>query len=411
MTSTDAPPLRSLEPVLHETTERLAHECGRPGARAPDWSDFQWCVAQAVAAMHGISPLLSRRLRWEGPRPWRDFLLDQWRQTQLRHRRIGQLLERIDAEARAVGLPVLALKGAALHGIGIYEAGMRPMADVDLLVDVREERAATELLARLGYSETERTRRERTFAPAATPAISSLGECANRSVKIELHTRIAERLPVREADITALLLPAHVQGGLLRYRSHAALMTHLLLHAAGNMRIRALRLVHLNDISALAARLGLHDWHEILYGGSSESGAWWAYPPLALTARYYPWAIPVDALSAAQAVCRPILRAVARRQTLADVSLSYPWIEFVPGWEWCGSLAEMWRYMRLRTFPGREGLAEVRQQESSHTWAASNEWTRLSRPRRVARWLVSKTPRVATMWSVGEAWRQAGRPL
>ena len=50
-----------------------------------------------------------------------------------RHRRIAELLGRIDAEARRSGIALVALKGAALHAIGIYQAGERPMADIDLL--------------------------------------------------------------------------------------------------------------------------------------------------------------------------------------------------------------------------------------------------------------------------------------
>ena len=418
MSCADSPPLHALEPVLHETTERLALECGRPGGTAPDWNEFQWCVAQAVASMHGISPLLSARLRWQGPRQWCEFIRDQRRQTGLRHDRIVQLLARIDAAARAASVPVLALKGVALHGIGIYEPGMRPMADVDLLVNPDDEPVAAALLAALGYCESARTDRHRTFEPEPTVKIDALGERAGRPIKIELHQRIAEQLPLREVDISALLRPVRWRFGLLRYESAAALMSHLLLHAAGNMRIRALRLVQLNDIAALAARLSLHDWDRILSSGdtlgaraSARSGAWWAYPPLALTARYYPGAIPGDAMSAAASACPRMLRAVARRQTLADVSMSHLWIEFAPGWEWCRSIDEIWRYMRRRIFPGRRMLAEVHQHEATDTWAATEQWRRLSRPRRAIRWLIAPTPRGATIWTVGEAWRQAGRPL
>lgn len=402
------PPLKSVERVLRETTEHLARECGRPSGAAPDWSEFHWCVAQAVAAMQGVSPLLSRRLRWQGPRSWCQFLGEQWQHTCTRQQRIAQLLVRIDAQARAAGLAMLALKGVALHEMGIYAAGMRPMADIDLLVHPDDATAAGQLLESLGYRESSRTHRERTFETTASGVVTALGESSDRQIKIELHTRIAERLPVCEPDITPLLLPARSKAGLQRYESAVTLMIHLLLHAAGNIRARSLRLMQLNDISALAAYLSIRDWDRVLRAGGVA--AWWVYPPLALTARYYPWAIPAEVLARASAACPRLLRSIARRQTVADVSLSHLWIEYIPGWEWCNSVADMLRYLRMRAFPSRECKAEVRQQEASHFWAASNAWTQLSRPRRVARWLVSRTPRVATIWSVGEAWRQAGKP-
>src|SRR5665213_3199309 len=401
------PSLATLERILRETTERLAAECARPTARSPDWSEFHWCVARAVAAMQGISPLLSQKLRWHGPETWRQFLVEQRQHTFLRHQRIVDLTRQIDAQARVAAIAIVALKRAALHELGIYQPGIRPMADIDLLVNDREAEAATNLLETLGYREWYSTRRERTFTPQGPGRPACFGESTGAEVKIELHTRIAERLPVREACITALLLPEPAAAGLHYYRSDAALMTHLLLHAAGNMRSRALRLIQLHDIAALSGRLGAREWDEVLdLGGRTR--AWWSFPPLALTARYYPGAIPAEVLTRAGADCPRVLRDVSRRQRLTDVSLSHLRIDFCPGGEWCGSLFDLLRYMRARTFPSRETRAEVRTCETTQPWAWNSPWTSSSRARRVAVWLLSRPARVATMWSIRTAWEQSG---
>jgi hypothetical protein len=50
------------------------------------------------------------------------------------------------------GVALVALKGAALHAQGIYSAGERPMADLDLLVSEDNMARATELLTELGFS-------------------------------------------------------------------------------------------------------------------------------------------------------------------------------------------------------------------------------------------------------------------
>ena len=64
-------------------------------------------------------------------------------------------------------------------------------------------------------------------------------------------------------------------------------MLHLLLHAAGNMRAHALRLVQLQDIAMLAGRLTDDEWRDWSTLPETSGGAWWMLPVLALAARYY----------------------------------------------------------------------------------------------------------------------------
>src|SRR5579863_1303830 len=192
------PDLRTVERLMRETTEALALQCACPSSREPPWSELHWCMAQAVAAIQGIAPLLSRRLPWQGPRAWREFIDEQWLHTFHRHQGIEALMARIDAAARDAGLSMVALKGAALHDLGVCAPGERPMADLDLLVDEPDLAASVALLASLGYREGYRTRRERVFEPLGPKRTAHFGEHAGNAIKIELHTRVAERLPIRE---------------------------------------------------------------------------------------------------------------------------------------------------------------------------------------------------------------------
>ncbi len=403
------PSLKTVERALRETTERLAYECASPTMTAPAWDEGHWCIAQAVATMQGVSPLLSQRLWWRGPRAWRQFLNQQWQHAERRHNGIMALVARIDAQAREAGIAVMALKGVALHNLGIYTPGTRPMADVDLLVREADAEPACALLQRLGYVETRRERRERTFEPIRVnaPAPTQFGESATSPVKIELHTRIAESLPVRECSITAMLLPKQLDAGLHHYQSASALMMHLLLHAAGNIRTRSLRLIQLNDIAALSSRLSIEDWQHTLRPERAAE-AWWAFPTLTLTARYFPAAIPSAVLARSARACPAVLRHISLRQRLSDVSFSHLWIEFCPGIEWCSSPMQVLRYMRARAFPSSETRAEAKTSENTEAWASNSSWSKMSRPRRVLRWLVSRPPRVATMWSVRAAWEKGG---
>jgi len=68
-TRSAVPPPTAFPGTLRKITETLAGELACPTQHAPAWSDFEWKIARAVAAMHGVSPLLSRTLRWRGPRP------------------------------------------------------------------------------------------------------------------------------------------------------------------------------------------------------------------------------------------------------------------------------------------------------------------------------------------------------
>ena len=94
--------------------------------------------------------------------------------------------------------------------------------------------------------------------------VAGLGEHSDNPIKIELHTSIRERLPIAEIDITALVFPPVPQAGLNAYPSTISLMMHLLLHAAGNMRANALRLIQLHDIALLAPRLASQDWEVLV---------------------------------------------------------------------------------------------------------------------------------------------------
>src|SRR5690349_16841443 len=104
------PPLQVLQAALRKTTELLARELAAPSTQSPRWTDLEWRIAEASAVMQGTSALLANRLRWQGPERWQHFLESQRHQTQLRHTRIAELLERLDAAGRAAGVPFVALK-------------------------------------------------------------------------------------------------------------------------------------------------------------------------------------------------------------------------------------------------------------------------------------------------------------
>ena len=401
--SVQMPSLRAVHSALRNTTEILAHELAHPTQATPSWSAFEWQVARAVCAMHGVSAVLSGTLLWQGPAEWTQFLRDQRTQTKRRYERISELLIQIDHQARMQNICLVALKGAELHSLGLYAPGERPMADVDLLVRAKDAARAGRALESLGFHQSLSTPRHRVFVRDAHRKPSSLGEHADNYLKIELHERIAERLPLRVADITDLIYPSEPQGGLNAYPSKAALMTHLLLHAAGAMSIRNLRLIHLNDLARLSANMTAADWDLVLQLGDAGQDHWWALPPLLQTARYYTGAIPERVLTTLSARCPRLLSWISGRRTLSDVSLSHLWIDAFPGIVWSQSPGETLRYAANRLWPNKTLLA-LRQQlvETEVSWSDS-KWHHSSQARRLLRWIVARPPRAETMHTIRAA--------
>jgi putative nucleotidyltransferase-like protein len=398
-----SPPPAAVQAALLKITEFFAGEFARPTEATPDWSDFEWIVAKAVAAMHGVSPLLSTSLRWRGPADWANFLEEQRVHTANRHARIGELLQRLDRHTREEGIAAIALKGVALHAIGLYAAGERPMADVDLLVRPRDAERSARLLESLGYYESGATWKERVFTPVGEFRVASLGEHSNNHIKIELHERICERLPRKITDISEFIFPESPQPGLNAYPSKAALMNHLLLHAAGAMVFQTLRLLQLHDLALLSLRMTPADWDEMLEYRVRARGLWWALPPLQLTLRYYPLRVPARVLTALKLDCPWFLGSVSRRRALTHVSYSHLWVDALPGIEWSRSVPEVLRFAAGRVRPSAQHLALRETLAKTQAWAAHSRWSRLSQTRRIFRWVMSRQTRPVTMHAVRAA--------
>jgi hypothetical protein len=396
------PPLKIIRAGLRRTTEALAAELAHPGSATPAWSDLEWRLALAAAVVHGVSPLLWKHSGWAHP-GWRRFLEDQHEHVAIRHARITALLEHIDIRARAIGLAMTPLKGAALHALGIYTPGDRPMADIDLLAHADDVDAATGLLHEIGYVVSFEDWRHRVFKPAAGAPPNVLGEHRDTPVNIELHTHVRERLPVSAVDITERILRHGNGPGLNPYPSRCELLAHLLLHAAGNVCGRSLRLIHLHDIALLARSMQPEEWVFLWQGGA----CWWALPPLRMAARYYQGAIPDAVLTTLARDCPLPLRTVSRRQTLTRVSSSELWLHAFPGLEWSRSPLDAARFVAGRIRPSAKKMRERQDMARAQLWLRDRDWVTAPQTRRIFTWLTRKVPRMDIMYVVRMALAQA----
>jgi len=400
------PPLKTIAAALRETTERLAHELAAPTETPPDWSDFEWVIARSAAAMQGITALLERRLRWRGPPMWTAFLAAQLEQMRLREALIDGLLARIDATARESGVGCVALKGSALRTLALYGAGERPMGDIDLLVRPADVPAIDAVMGKLDYVQSSVVERHTTYAPRVkTPidTVGAIGEHVDNPVTIEIHTLVAETLPVRKVDITAQVIPAPLAPGVNAYPSLAALWLHLVLHAAGNVKAHALRQIQIHDIAVLSARLTAADWEALLTLARRGDALWWAYPPVALAVRYHACAMPPELMRALRRTCPALLRRLTDRQDLTEVSWSNLAINALPGIAWARTPAEAFRYLRSRALPSDDTRKAIRAALDRLPHMQRIPWYQQSHAKRIVRWLTSRPPRVQTLMSVTAA--------
>ncbi|WP_369944560.1 nucleotidyltransferase family protein [Xanthomonas medicagonis] len=394
------PPLKRIGAGLRLATETLAQELARPGNAMPQWSRLQWQLAAAATAAHGIAPLLSRLSVWPD-RDWSAFLAEQRAHVGDRYRRIAGLLERIDALAQDAGVAIVPLKGAALHANGLYLAGDRPMADIDLLVRAEDAARVGALLQQLGYVAEFAQWKHQTFRPLHAQAVAGLGEHRDTPINIELHARIQERLPLATVDISERVFPRDSRPGLNAYPSNGALMSHLLLHAAGGLCSRSLRLMHLHDIALLATRMSGKDWQVLC--DDADGAPWWALPPLRLVLRYYRNAIPTAVLARLRAHCPPLLRLASRRFDLTRVSCSQLWLPALPGIEWARSFGEVARYLRQRLRPSAESRQERADMIRTQLWLQGQAWVTLPQRRRLLLRLLRPVPRMDALYAVRSA--------
>jgi len=397
------PPFAVIEAALRRTTEHLARELHAPGTVAPEWNELEWSVARAVSSMQGITVLLANRLRWRGPDSWQKFLLAQRALATMRDAHIEALLVRIDASMNAGGVACIGLKGAALRKLGLYRCGERPMGDIDLLALPRDAERVAQIMRGLDYALAFEVRRHTVYAPSASVATVHPGEHPDNALKIEVHAKVAEALPVEQVGISAAWLDGRTPPGIAPYPTVAELMRHLLLHAAGNMRAHALRQIQLHDIALLAAQLTVADWQRLLNTPETLGSAWWMLPALALTEQYYPGTFAPSLLAEFDARCPPLLRHRAVRTTLTHVSWSNLRIAAFPGIHWSRSPREALRFARTRIFPNRVALAELSIGTATQPALEQVGWYGISHFRRILRWTFARAPRAQTVMSLQAA--------
>ena len=319
------------------------------------WGEAEWAAARHAALVHGVAPLLAARL--EGSPAWaalapalRDYCVEQRRLNGLRAAALRADLAAILRAAAAAGVAVLPLKGAVLVERAYAEPGLRPMADLDVLVRPQALPQLHASMLSLGYQLREETPRHRAYLRGELVVASWDGEHPDNPRGVEVHSAVGERLRAIRCDITAALWEDASEGSCAGapcpMPTADALLQHLLIHTCHNIIYRRLRLIQLYDLALVAPQVSEAAWHAMADSFARAGEARLLFAPLAMAeAVFGPLAPPAARARLAQATPAALRRLLTQTTpselslcNRSEVSPQFRLAWYRPGGEWLGAL-------------------------------------------------------------------------
>jgi len=257
---------------------------------APDGTSLARCNWEGflrLATHHGLTPLLYRSLRDrtpDVPEPVLRRVRLEYFGNAMRNQIVHGFVDEITAALSAAGIAVILLKGAALLRTLYDDVGLRPLGDVDLLVEERDlERADTTLravgLQAGGYGHMDERRGPLCHMHVyyCRPTLPS--------IPVELHWRLfegyqpyvfdlaavwsrAEPVPGMPAGVCAMSPPHELAHLCLHLERHAMVYRSLVLRRDW-FELLLLpqglgRLIWLYDIALFLQRRAALDWDELV---------------------------------------------------------------------------------------------------------------------------------------------------
>jgi len=212
-------------------------------------------TAAFAASLQGLGPRLAALPDVTAlPAVLREHLAGEAARCAARGERILALLARLEEILATSGLRAVPLKGAALVLGKETPAGLRPMADLDLLFasEADLETAAAEIVGALGYAPLWNTRRHLVLAEREERVPFPACEHPENPLRIELHRSFRLEVLGSVLDATDALQRDATAAGSWALPSRDALLRHLLFHAAEDFAAKGLRGVQAFDFVVLA---------------------------------------------------------------------------------------------------------------------------------------------------------------
>lgn len=307
--------------TVGQVCETIAQWLNEPEPHSVDWSPEIWETFQLASRVHGVTPLLYTKLK---AARWLDESLKTWLAEQYRFNR--QRLAKMQGELGEIlalfgqnGLPLIPLKGSVLTAAYYEDAGLRPMADLDLLIRPEDFAAAIKLLAQLGYQqETVHWKHIEFSQPDNRRVVSTTAEHPDNPRKLELHRHCRETFGGPTVELTDLMWRSARSGHLLGQPAllvkPEVLWLHLLVHATYHAWQGKGRLIHLVDLAQLIPYLD----DPLPYLNVVD--ARFTYPSLTLLQKYFPAVFDDSLLAAQQARVSPTFRQWATALNLVNTS-------------------------------------------------------------------------------------------
>jgi len=224
----------------------------------------QWPDLAPLAESHGLGPLLFHHVRQGGFSLPGEVRL-QVQGLFLRHKVANEMrmakLSEILAALAAAQIPALLLKGSALATTVYPQPGLRPMADLDLLVPPDDVVRAQEMVRRLGY-QMPRPEQPSPDSPHHMPVATLATE--TMVVSVELHHRLGGRMRFPRGgsfdQLWRASRPLMIHGRPARALGPVDMLWHLQTHLLAE-RTKLIRLV---DLVGYAEHVALEaDWARI----------------------------------------------------------------------------------------------------------------------------------------------------
>ena len=266
--------------------------CRAPGP-APlrkDLSEAQWRWIARTARDHRLLPLLHAAARAGPPDLWPAGLIEEaeatYRMASLRWLTLQAAMRQIGTRLTEAGIGHVFLKGATLASTVYPEPALRPLRDLDILVEETRAVEAQGLLGEMGYHPLPGRSAKPKGGHYQLPALQHPGTM----VAVEVHRSLASGLAYDPAPLARHLLASAREHTIANrpvlLAEPGALYCHLLLHAGlkstfdcGPLVMADITLLHAHDPSQgarfgeVAREFGLERSHALFTAILARHGA------------------------------------------------------------------------------------------------------------------------------------------
>ena len=264
--------------VKHMLLDLISTKRPVTAAKLQSLSDVDWHSACAIAKQHRIGPMLHNRIALLGlaaavPLDVRDQWAGAYRKAAFRYLSFRKTLALLNHNLDTAQFPYAALKGAWLSQYVYDNPVLRPLRDIDILVEPSSALAVYAVLEKNGF-----VRRD-DFPMPLDGALNHAKHlppmrCTDTGVYVEVHTRLMDappRSPVKHTldDVPLLLERCEYHDG-VPYLSPTDTLLHLIIHAAYDHQFNNGPLTF-NDIAFLLESAPI-DWPR--FWAMAHAGNW-----------------------------------------------------------------------------------------------------------------------------------------